>query len=138
MGYLTPILFRNDSGQMLDKSPEEVIDAIREAMSSHEDKSYGVRYYRTRKWYQFWKLKKTVTGIDCNPIEALSTRHADQSSVIVFYGNSWIDLSKLLYSTWTRDSETYIKYVEDCIKLAQNHLTDLKKVVKKKRESLAQ
>ena len=135
MGYLTPILFRNDSGHMLNKSPDEVIQAIKRAMMSHEDKSYSVRYVRKRKWYQFWKPKKTVTGVDCNPIEALGTRHADQDSVIVLSGNTWIDLSKLRYGSWDRNDATYIKYVEDCIKIAQRHLTDLKKVVKERKNT---
>lgn len=136
MGYLTPILFRNDSAQMLSKEPEQVIAIIKKAMSNHKDQTYAIHYRKPRKWWQFWK-KQEWSGVDVNPIEALRTRHADENSVIVFYGNTWVDLSQLIYGKWEKDSETYLKYVEDCVKLAQSHLTDLKRVIKEKKNGAA-
>lgn len=128
MGYLTPFLIRNDSFDMLNKEPEQVIDALKDAMNNRNSNTYGVTYFKRRKWYEFWKPKKTFGGADCNPIESLGTRHADEASTIVFYGNTWIDLSRV---AWGKDDLT--KYVESCVKIAEQDIRKLKKMIKEKK-----
>lgn len=44
------------------------------------------------------KNKFKSFGVDCNPIQSLGFRDAAMSSVIVCYGNTWIDLSEYAYS----------------------------------------
>lgn len=130
---MTPILFRNDSAEILDKEPEQVIDVIKDAMRNmRSSKTYGITFYKRPKWYQFWK-KKQWGGAHCNPIEALPSRHADQNSTIVFMGNTWVDLTPLAFGRWEREDKTYLDYVEKCVKSAQRDLTELKKIIKEKK-----
>jgi len=133
MGNQTPILFSNDSAEMLEKEPEQVIEVIKDAMrNSKSTKTYGITFYKRPKWYQFWK-KKQWNGAHCNPIKALSTRHNSQTSTIVFYGGTWIDLTSLTFREWERDDKVYLEYVEKCVKNAQQDLTELKKIIKEKK-----
>ena len=134
MGNQTPILFSNDSAEMLDKEPEQIIDVIRDAMrNSKGSKTYGITFYKRPKWYQFWK-KKEWGGAHCNPIKSLRSRHNSDSSTIVFYGGTWIDLTPLAWGrTWERDDKIYLEYVEKCVKMAQRDLTELKKIIKEKK-----
>ncbi len=129
MGLLTPILFRNDHMSLLDSEPEQVIDAIKEAMSAYKSDSYSIKKYRRPKWYQFWK-KKEIGEIIVNPIEALPAKHSSESSTIVMNGNIWQDLTAVRFSGLEVHN---LSYIEDCIKIAQKDITALKKMIKEKR-----
>jgi hypothetical protein len=135
MGFLTPILFRNDSADILEQEPEQVVQAIISAMNNtrERNKSFSIRSTSKRKWYQLWKPKRSFAGtVHANPIEALKTRHAETTSLFLFRGNTWTDLTEYIYN---RD-ETDLEYIETSVKIAQKHLNELKKIVKLKKEKI--
>lgn len=130
MGYLTPILFRNDHADLLDNEPEQVIATIKVAMQAYIAQSYPIIEYRKPKWYQFLK-KKDWFGINTNPIEALSPKHSSDNSTIVIHGNTWIDLTAVKYNGL--DDQNF-SYLEDCLKIAQKDITALKKMIKEAKD----
>lgn len=134
MGYLTPILFRNDSASTIRDNPDQVANAIYFAMNNEKGSHYPIYSYAPRKWWQFWRDPKRTTGVNVNPIEALGTRHADQTSVILFHGNGWIDLSEFIYKkNW---GSMTIDQLEKYVKISQEHLTQIKRVIKERKTRL--
>jgi hypothetical protein len=134
MGYLTPILFRNDYIHELVSDPEQLAKIVHDASVSSVSKSYGFvakKKNEDRRWWQFWKSKTTTSGILANPVKALKSKHADSNRVILVNGNSWIDLSEYIHSTKWRVSE---EYIEEAVKIAQRHVSELKKVLKARQE----
>jgi hypothetical protein len=119
MGYLTPILFSNDAYDQFKKNPEETTKNILAAMDSREDQSYGV-------------------GNHCNPMDALATRHADEHSVIVFWGNTWFDLTRStideLYPP-QKMRRVSTENLERLLSLVEEEAKRLKKVLKKRKEN---
>jgi len=136
MGYLTPLLFRNDSLDMLKKDPD-TLNKIESACHSLEKSAISLVSYSKSPWWKFWK-KQENKGICCNPIESLGTRHADDSRVIVIYGNSWIDLYDEIWKHEKGSIEldhkidkTHMSYLKKCIKIAKDTIKCLELVLKK-------
>lgn len=128
MRYLTPILVRNDCLNSLKKEPTQVVDGIINASLSNEEQNISIHYRQQRKWWQFWKSKRIVSGMDLNPMYSLGCRHADTDRLILISGNTWIDLSTYAFST-ERRIKAKQDFLRDSIKIAQRHLAELKKRV---------
>ena len=55
MGFLTPILFRNDSYNSIKDNPEQVVRNILSAMREPDAMSFAIHSFRKPRWWQFWK-----------------------------------------------------------------------------------
>ena len=117
MGNLTPILIRNDSVHaFLDKKMhQQICESIYQACMLRESSTISFHFPKG--------------GIDCNPIESLGYRHADESGIILFSGNTWIDLNKFAYSNRPLN-DTYIAYIEKCLKFARRDIAHMAKRIK--------
>lgn len=146
MGYLTPILFYNDSIHEIKEDPTINDKLYCAAMfDGHEnhggqvlsDGHLHISYTGFRKnWFDRfmeklgWKRtripRKQWTGGGSFAI-GLRTEHADCPRTLVVYGNTWIDLSEALYHIEKFKDRDYFK---TCLKIAENQVKELKKQLK--------
>jgi len=114
MGYLTPILIRNDSAHMLrdGKLQKQICKKLYYATVEYEASSISINY--------------PGGGVNINPIETLGTAHADVRRVIVISGNDWIDLSREAYKYDVEPTE----YLRECLRIAERDVKTLKKRIK--------
>jgi hypothetical protein len=81
------------------------------------------------------KTKKDISfhypngSIDCNPIECLGHAHADESRLIVIYGNIWIDLSCIDINKESKN-KVHFDYIKTCLKIAKQYVTILSNKIK--------
>jgi hypothetical protein len=135
MGYLTPILIRNDSLGIIQDSPE-TLKKIISACQNPDEGSLSLHYWTKPPWWKFWEKPKRMMSGDCNPMESLGTRHADISRVIVVSGNTWIDLSGEIWKHGNypnkehREDETHFNYIVSCIKIAKETIKQLETILK--------
>jgi len=110
MGYLTPVLIRNDSLCSIKKNKDEAIEELIKASSSNKTMSHCV-------------------GCCANAMESPGTRHADINRVLVVHGNSWVDLSD---NKWEleRNDKVFIDYLRACVEIAERDVKLLKKKLK--------
>ncbi len=113
MGFLTPILIRNDSVDLLRENAQEAMNQIFDACMQREEDYFGV-------------------GNHANPIESLGTAHADEWRVIVVKGNSWIDLSRIAFSKDNKLTD----YTKSCFDCAAQIVKILRKKIKDGKISL--
>jgi hypothetical protein len=105
MGFLTTIMFRNDSWNIIRDNPRKVVENILDAMQNHEARHYGIDY-------------------DCNLMESVGASHADVNRLFLQWGNSLCEIGRNNLSIDTRkkmlkvikkmisDEEREIKRVE--------------------------
>ena len=124
MGFLTPILIRNDAVHLFKdkKMQKQICEKLFYATCEREAGHISLHHPKG--------------GIDINPIETLGTRHADVQRVIVISGNGWVDLSEEVYglSRTVQMSESNLNYLKGCLRIAQRDITQLKKVIKASEE----
>ena len=113
MGFLTPILVRNDAIDFLLQNPLKTLRQIETACLHREARSLPV-------------------GTSCNPMESLGTRHADTARVIVIMGNTWLDISDIAYGNREKDSIT--NHEEGCFNIAADVIKRLRKKIKEWKE----
>lgn len=140
MGYLTPMLFRNDDIHMLDQDPD-TLDKIYSAcqIQQHTDISL-LGNWRRKPWWAFWKKKEW--GCSCgNAIDSLGTRHADENRVIVVYRNTWADITHeynirrfTMLKEKPRMDGIMLDYLESCANIAYKDAKDLKKFISEYRK----
>ena len=113
MGYLTPLLIRNDSIEDIRNHPQETIEQIIRAIQQPEPYTLQI-------------------GSFYNPIESLGSRHADISRTVVIGGNHWQELSNPLLSVEDIQNmqEHQLDYLKKNVKLAETHIEKLKKKIK--------
>lgn len=109
MGFLTPILFRNDSVDHLKRHAEETMEQIFDACLDNKPRSLGVKGH-------------------CNPMESLGTQHADTARVIVVMGNTWLDISDIAYGN--REKNSITNHEEGCFNIAADVIKRLRKKIK--------
>jgi hypothetical protein len=121
MGYLTSVNFYNDALGDIEADPKAFGEAILEAMNranySGESESGAV-------------------GCHANALTVEPSRHADDVTVFVHYGNSVLNLNP-----WNKDfknllsrpnvAEAYLKAAENTVKYAREALNEAKKDAKK-------
>ncbi len=112
MGYLTTVILHNDAKHAFEKNPEKFGQAILDGM----DKASAER-------------KQVDVGFDgyANYISVEPSRHADDQTIFVHYGNSVLNLNpynedfkKLLERPHIL--EAYVKSAEVTLKLAKEKL----------------
>ena len=135
MGYLTPILLRNDDIHLLKEDPlalDKLLDACRET----KQKDYSLQgNFRRKPWWAFWKKKEW--GCSCGgAIDSLGTGHADENRVIVVHGNTWSDISReycarrfSMLGEKPRMDDTMLDYLDTCASIAINDAKSLKKFI---------
>lgn len=107
MGFLTPILIRNDSAHQIKENSEEFAKRVYDVVCNFRPESLPLAHH-------------------CNAMESLGARHADVDRVIVVHGNTWVDLSSEACEIEKTDS-VYISYLEDCLKIAKSAVSQLQK-----------
>lgn len=132
MGYLTPILISNDDLDIIENHPEQIKNIVLDASRDSKAKSFSL-YKKIKKKFGFGEK---IASVSSNSISSLGTSHSSSKRLIAISGGTWVDLSRLIHDEWAREDETYIKYIEECIKVSQTHLTELKSVLKEKKRSL--
>lgn len=148
MGYLTPVLFYNDSIHDMKEDPTFPERLYLAATSGKEDNDVFVKFWRKTKFDKFLSffglyrkpgLKQHRGGGSCAMV--LKAQHADTPRVIVAWGNTWIDLTQEFWDKsvyhWSHDSvikgrtdKSHLDYVKKCMGFAQQDLTRLKKALK--------
>lgn len=115
MGFLTPILFRNDSIHVLKnkKMQGQICEKIFSACCNREKRDIAFHH--------------PEGGIEVNPVISLGCKHADEQRTIVVFGNTWIDLSE---QAWGKLDSNHLDYLKDCIKIAKQDLAKLTKKIK--------
>jgi len=135
MGYLTPMLFRNDDIHLLKEDPQ-ALEKILDACNDTKPKEYSLQgNFRRKPWWAFWKKKEW--GCSCGQaIDSLGTAHADQNRVIVVYGNTWSDITHEymirkygILDEKPRMDDTMLDYLESCADIAYRDAKDLKKFI---------
>jgi hypothetical protein len=135
MGYLTPMLFRNDDIHMLKEDPE-ALDKIYSACQTPRPTDISLQgNFRRKPWWAFWKKKEW--GCSCGgAVESLGTRHADENRVIVVYGNTWSDISFEYvnrkfnkFDPTVRMDKIMLDYLETCANIALDDAMALKKYI---------
>lgn len=110
MGFLTPILVRNDGVSELEKYPEEAAQKILYASMEHQPQSITV-------------------GHHVNVMKSLGTAHADVPRTIVVYGNTWLDLDQAIRDL--QETNVPVSYVKNCLDQARSAIKRLEKALKK-------
>jgi hypothetical protein len=149
MGSLTPILFYNDSIQMIMEDPtinRRLYNATAfngnplsatDAGIVLSDGNLHISYRGHRKtwldkimekigWKRIDVSRKHWSGGGSFAI-GLKTMHADCPRTIVIYGNTWIDLSDALGDMKKYKDREYFK---DCLQIADEQVKTLKKQLK--------
>lgn len=115
MGYLTTITIRNDSLHVLQKNPLEFAQAVFDGM---------IRANREHK-----EVSAGLKG-ECNPIEIHPSRHADDTTVYVHYGNCVFNLNpynddmKELIERNPDCAESFLNVAEQMVKLAKRKIKE--------------
>lgn len=138
MGYLTPILIRNDDLDLLKEDPQ-AIDKIYSACIADTEHSISLQRYRTRKhWWQFWKprVSKNWCSSSGDAINSLGPQHADANRVLVVYGNTWCDIDQEYFKRKynhnnepIRNDKIMLDYLESCADIAAQSAKSLKKYI---------
>lgn len=140
MGYLTPMLFRNDDIHLLKEDPE-ALDKIYSACQNTKPVDMSLQgNFRRKPWWAFWKKKEW--GCSCGgAIDSLGTAHADQKRVIVVYGNTWSDITHEyvirkfgILGEKPRMDDIMLDYLESCANIAYDDAKDLKKFISEYRK----
>ena len=113
MGFLTPILIRNDCLHFFKdkKLRKEICDKIHNACLRNYEQSIPISNH-------------------CNAIESLGSEHADCVRVIIIIGNSWIDIRDDIWNN-KREDEDYINYLKNYSNILKDKLKDIKDKIKK-------
>ncbi len=148
MGYLTPILFYNDSIHEIREDPT-INDKLYSAamFDGMTARSFGTHVSRRQLDISYTAFRKTwldkVMGFfgwkrSRAPSRkqwrgggsfaiGLPTQHADCDRVLVIRGNGWIDLTDALYRMDAYGDDDYFK---SCLTVAERYVKELKKQLK--------
>ena len=84
MGFHTPILFSNDAFGIFDRYGDELLQVLSTMCGDRKPQTIPVGPYS-------------------NYIKSLGHRHADESGIFVFMGNTWVDLTRFAYDSGILD-----------------------------------
>jgi len=138
MGYLTPVLFYNDSTADIENDysfNENLSSTLSGAYSRHRDDKISVRGYK-----QYWfdkvlnffglaRIRRTDWNSSSNVATILKPEHMDTQRVIVVYGNTWLDLTDQGEKEFTDKNE----YVITCLGIADRYVKLYKRFLKENR-----
>lgn len=107
MGFLTPVLIRNDALDLIrnPKYVQEFCDDLFNACLEREQSTVSIAGF-------------------CNPVEVLGCKHADEPRLIVVNGNTMVELNP--YRLPKRGSAFYM----ECAKFARKEAADFLKKYK--------
>ena len=100
-------------------------------MSKEDATSFALHSFRKPRWWQFWK-NPICNRVDVNPMCSLGTGHADESRVVVIFGNTWFDISRHVWTSnveFLKKSKTTMDCLNKCADITQRTLTELKKMI---------
>lgn len=113
MGFNTVAFFSNDAADLFEKHPKETIDNLLDGMNGGR-KSYKGSY---------------GVGNHANPMKVMKTRHADDSTVYVFMGNTLCEMQ-----TYNEETENLMRnhpeFFKQMLNKMQQNATSLKKKFK--------
>jgi hypothetical protein len=139
MGYITPVLFYNDSIDSIEKDfyfGKRLVNQISRTTEKERVSNVSVLGFK-EKWID--KILKTfglarVNRTDCQSVSQcaniLKPEHMDTQRVIVVYGNDWIDLTDQGEREFTENNP----YLLSCLTIADRHVKLYKRYVKENKE----
>jgi len=114
MGYNTIALFSNDAYDQFSKHPEKTVENIKDGMNGGHGSYKG-----------FYNV-----GNHANPMKVMKPRHADDSCVYVYAGNTLCEMNS--YSRETEDlMNSHPEFFKEMLDLKESRLKSLKKEYKK-------